>query len=145
MIHFIAKIKLLMSIAPQISDIFTNLDNSRDRLIEFEEFKVSRECTRSSFILWYESVMESMRDRGWSKDTKEAEEINEEDIRWVEFEWDDITSYTRKWHEGKLRARKWISAGKCFLLLIKTGAGICPGERPRELVNWSARSLESWR
>ena len=45
MIHFIAKIKLLMSIAPQISDIFTNLDNSRDRLIEFEEFKVSREDT----------------------------------------------------------------------------------------------------
>ena len=88
-----------MSIAPQISDIFTNLDNSRDRLIEFEEFKVSREYTRSSFILWYESVMESMRDRGWSIDTKEAEEINEEDIRWVEFEWDDITSYTRKWPE----------------------------------------------
>ena len=34
-----------MSIAPQISDIFTNLDNSRDRLIEFEEFKVSGEYT----------------------------------------------------------------------------------------------------
>ena len=27
-------------------------------------------------------MMERMRDSGWTKDTKEAEEINEEDIRW---------------------------------------------------------------
>ena len=65
----------------QISDIFTNLDNSRDRLIEFEEFKVSPSVIMSFSTVFDEGVMESMRERGWSKDTKEAEQINEEDIR----------------------------------------------------------------
>ena len=30
-----------------------------------------------------QSVMESMRDRGWTRETKEAEQINEDDIRSV--------------------------------------------------------------
>merc|ERR1712141_20788 len=50
----------------QISDIFTSLDNTGDRIIEFDEFK---------------GVMESMRDKGWTRETKEAEQIKEDDIR----------------------------------------------------------------
>ena len=65
----------------QISDIFSSLDNTGDCLIEFEEFKVSPSVIMSFSTVFDEGVMESMRERGWSKDTKEAEQINEEDIR----------------------------------------------------------------
>ena len=34
-----------------------------------------------TLFLFDQGVMESMRDRGWTRETKEAEQINEEDIR----------------------------------------------------------------
>ena len=68
----------------QISDIFSSLDNTGDRLIEFEEFKVGFQCTYNMYSLnvYDQGVMENMKDSGWTKETKEAEQINEEEIRY---------------------------------------------------------------
>ena len=35
-----------------------------------------------TLLMLLQGVMESMRDKGWTRETKEAEQIKEDDIRW---------------------------------------------------------------
>ena len=61
-----------------------SLDNTGDRIIEFDEFKVSGKILigLKTLLMLLQGVMESMRDKGWTRETKEAEQIKEDDIRW---------------------------------------------------------------
>ena len=68
----------------QIREIFLSLDDSGDRLIDFEELKV-RSFVQKVNCTWYfyKEVMGQLKKKGWVKDTKKADEISEEEIRKV--------------------------------------------------------------
>ena len=58
------------------------MDDSGDRLIDFEEFKVGEFVFFCDYPCLKE-VMRKMNDKGWSKETKAADQISEEEIRKV--------------------------------------------------------------
>ena len=65
-----------------IEKIFDGLDDSGDRSIDFEEFKVKQNKTETNPDHLIKTVMNNLTDNGWSRcDTKSKESITDEEVR----------------------------------------------------------------